>query len=113
MKFHDAATKLMATFQRQTGIEPDAFARTNEYRQFAKAAEQDGFTGPDIEMDMDFASRSPKWVMQADKEALKRWVHTLLRSDRSNGDYPTAVLDACQSGCMDALVERLAAQTSF
>ncbi|HHL3341401.1 TPA: hypothetical protein ACQ5TD_004872 [Klebsiella pneumoniae] len=108
MKFTEAAAALVAAYQRAPGAEPESFARTEAYRRFAEAAEQAGFTGPDMEMDQDFAGHSSAWVGSASEEALKRYVHTMLRADRSNSEYPTAVLDACRSGTMTALVEQLA-----
>ena len=54
MKFTEAAAALVAAYQRAPGAEPESFARTEAYRSFAEAAEQAGFTGPDMEMDQDF-----------------------------------------------------------
>lgn len=102
-----AATELMDAYRRTPGIKPEVFARTGAYRQFVEAELQAGFTGPDVEMDSDFAERRPQWVAGANDEELRRWVHTMLRADRWNGDYPTALWDACRSGAMSALVERL------
>lgn len=107
MRFSEAAAELAAAYGREPGAEPEAFARTAAYRQFAEAAELDGLAGPDIEMDKEFASRSPGWVIGASEQELQRWVHTLLRADRWNGECPDAVLMACRSGCVGALVERL------
>lgn len=106
--FLKAATELLAVYQRQLCTESVDFARTDAYHQFVEAAEQAGFTGPDIEMDSDFSERSPEWVAQANDEALRRWVHTMVRADRWNGEYPTAILDGCRAGCIGTLVERLA-----
>ncbi|HFS1363856.1 TPA: hypothetical protein ACHWNV_003611 [Raoultella ornithinolytica] len=107
MEFSEAATELVDTYQRQPGIEPEAFTRSSAYRQFVAAAAACGFTGPDVEMDTEFADRSPEWVALADELALRRWINTLIRSDRWNGDYPDAVWMACRSGCIGGLVERL------
>lgn len=108
MRLFQATEALLAAFKRQPEIDALAFAGLSAYGQFIEAAERDGFTGPDIEMDPEFAERTPGWVAQADEQQLPQWLHTLIRSDRSNGDYPTAVLMACRSGAMDALVTRLA-----
>lgn len=107
MKFSESAAELVAAYQRQPGTEPLDFARTDAYRQFVEEAEKAGFTGPDIEMDVKFAERRPGWVGCAGDAELRRWVHTMVRSDRWNGDCPTAVMGACRSGCMGALVARL------
>lgn len=106
--FLKAATELLAAYQRQPGAEPLDFTRTDAYRQFIEAASQAGFTGPDVEMDPEFSDRSPGWVAQAGERDLQRWVHTLIRADRWNGDFPAAVWMACRSGGIGALVERLA-----
>ncbi|HAY5094929.1 TPA: hypothetical protein MJB77_25765 [Klebsiella pneumoniae] len=107
MEFKNAAAELVDTYQRQPGAELLEFARTDAYRQFVQAAEQEGFTGPEIEMDVDFAARSPEWVAQAGEQDLRRWVHTLIRCDRWNSEYPTAVMDACRSGCMSVLALKI------
>lgn len=107
MEFSEAATELVDAYQRQPGIEPEAFTRSSAYRQFVAAAAACGFTGPDVEMDTEVADRSPEWVALADELALQRWINTLIRSDRWNCDYPDSVLMACRSGCLDALVGRL------
>ncbi|EMN4676135.1 hypothetical protein RFJ04_001323 [Klebsiella variicola] len=107
MEFKKAAAELVAAYRRAPGAEPLDFTRTDAYRQFIEAAEQAGFTGPDVEMDTEFADRSPEWVARADELALRRWINTLIRSDRWNGDYPDAVWMACRSGCIGGLVERL------
>lgn len=105
--FLNSTRELVAAYQRQPGVEPLEFVRTEAYRQFIEAAEQAGFTGADIEMDSEFVERRPEWVTLAILHDLQRWVHTLIRTDRWNGDYPTAIIDACRSGCLSALVERL------
>lgn len=105
--FSNAAAKLVAEYRRAPGAEPLEFARTDSYRQFVDAAEETGFTGSDVEMDVDFASRSAGWVASAGEEELRCWLHTAIRADRWNGEYPTAILDACRAGCIVALVERL------
>lgn len=107
MEFKNAAAELVDTYQRQPGAELLEFARTDAYRQFVEAAGQAGFTRSDVEMDVDFAARSPEWVAQAGEQDLRRWVHTLIRADRWNGDLPNAVWMACRSGSMGKLVERL------
>lgn len=108
MKFSEAAAALVAAYQCQPNTEPQDFARTDAYRQFVEVAEKAGFTGPDIEMDVEFAERRQEWVVSACDAELRRWVHTMVRSDRWNGECPTAIWDSCRSGCMAALVERLA-----
>lgn len=107
MEFSKAAAELVGAYERSSGGDLATFARTSGYRQFVGAAERAGFTGPDIEMDSDFSGRSPDWVAQAEDAALQRWVHTLIRADRCNGDYPDAVWKACRSGSMGELVARL------
>lgn len=108
MKLSDAAMALVEEYRREPSADLIDFSRRDAYRQFMEAAEQAGFTGPDMEMDSEFSYRSPEWVARADDEALRRWVHTLVRADRWNGDDPDAVWMACRSGSMRALVERLA-----
>ncbi len=108
MEFSEAAKALTAAYKRAPGAEPLDFARSEAYRQFIEAAELDGLTGPDVEMDEEFASRSPGWVIGASEQELQRWVHTMIRADRWNGDFPDAVLMACRSGCVGVLAERLA-----
>lgn len=107
MEFSEAAKALTAAYKRAPGAEPLDFARSDAYRQFIEAAELDGLTGPDIEMDGEFSSRSPGWVSMASEQELQRWIHTLLRADRWNGECPDAVLMACRTGCIGALTERL------
>lgn len=107
VEFKKAAAELVAAYRRAPGAEPLDFTRSGAYRQFIEAAEQAGFTGPDVEMDSDYSGRSPGWVARADHPSLRRWVHTLIRSDRWNGDYPDAVWMACRSGSMSELVARL------
>lgn len=107
MEFSKAAAELVDAYRQVQDAEPLVFTRSGAYRQFIEAAEQAGFTGPDVEMDPDYSDRSPGWVTQTDEEALRRWVNTLLRSDRWNCDYPNSVLMACRSGCLDALIGRL------
>lgn len=105
--FLKAAAELVTAYQHHPGAEPLDFARTDAYRQFVEAAQQAGFTGPNAEMDSKFAERQPQWVAGANDEELRRWVHTLIRADRWNGDFPDAVWIACRSGSIGALVERL------
>ena len=105
--FLKAAKELVAAYRRAPGTEPLDFSHTDAYRQFVAAAEESGFTGSTIEMDEEFAQRRPEWVESASEEELRRFVHTLARCDRWNPECPTAVMDACRSGCMGALVERL------
>lgn len=106
MEFSKAAAELVDEYRRVPRAEPLDFTRTAAYRQFIEAAEQGGFTGPDVEMDSDYSDRSPGWVARADGLALRRWVHTLIRADRWNGDYPTAILNACAGGQMKAICDR-------
>lgn len=113
MKFSEAAAELAAVYKREPNVEPEVFARTAAYRHFTEAAELDGLTGPNVEMDEEFASRSPKWVSGATEQELQRWVHTMLRADRCNSDYPDAVLSACRSGCVKALADRLTRHLSL
>ncbi len=108
MELSKSAAALVVVYRRSPSVEPLEFARSNAYRQFVAAAEQAGFTGPDIEMDAEFAARSPEWVTHADQLALRRWVHTLIRTDRWNGDFPTAVLKACAGGQLGMLATILA-----
>ena len=42
MEFKNAAAELVDTYQRQPGAELLEFARTDAYRQFVQAAEQEG-----------------------------------------------------------------------
>lgn len=107
MEFSKAAAELVDEYRQAQDAEPLVFTRSGAYRQFIEAAEQAGFTGPDVEMDSDYSDRSPGWVALADDPSLQRWVHTLIRSDRWNGDYPDAVWMACRSGSMAELVARL------
>lgn len=107
MEFSKAVAELVGAYKRAPSADLAAFARTSAYRQFVEAAERAGFTGQDIEMDSDFSDRSPEWVERADDPALRRWVHTLIRADRWNGDYPDAVWKACRSGSIGELVARL------
>lgn len=108
MKLSDKAMALVDEYRREPGADLIDFSRTDAYRRFVEAAEIVGFTGPDIEMDSEFSYHSPEWVAQADGAALRCWVHTLIRCDRWNVECPTAVMDACRSGCMSALADRLA-----
>lgn len=108
MEFAKAAAELLTEYQRTRGAESVLFANTKAYRQFIEAAEQAGLTGPEIEMDEDFARRSPEWVAKAGTDEIQRWIHTLIRVDRWNGDCPDAVLTACKLRCISALVKRLA-----
>lgn len=107
MKFQNAAAELVAAYRCAPRADPLDFSRADAYRQFVEVAERTGFTGPDVEMDLDFAERHPDWVARASDAELQRWVHTIVRSDRWNEEYPTAVMDACRSGCLGALVARL------
>jgi hypothetical protein len=107
MRLIQATEVLLASFERQPGIDALAFASLPAYREFVEAAEQVGFTGTDVRMDSEFADRSPEWVASADYEQLRHWVHTLIRADRWNSDYPNAVWMACRTGSMGRLVERL------
>ena len=108
MELSKSAAALIAAYRRSPSVEPLDFARSDPYRQFVAAAEQAGFTGPDVEMDSEFAARSPEWVAHADELALRRWVHTLIRADLWNGDFPTAVLKACAGGHLGMLATNLA-----
>lgn len=107
MEFSKAAAELVDEYRRAPRAEPLDFTRSNAYQEFIAEAERSGFTGPDVEMDSDYSDRPPEWVARADDPALRRWVHTLIRSDRWNGDYPDAVWMACRSGSMGELVARL------
>ncbi|HGX5381144.1 TPA: hypothetical protein ACNE2I_004342 [Escherichia coli] len=107
MEFKNAAAELVDEYRRIPRAEPLDFTRTAAYRQFIEAAGQAGFTGSGVEMDVDFAARSPEWVAQAGEQDLQRWVHTLIRCDRWNSEYPTAVMDACRSGCMSVLALKI------
>lgn len=108
MELSKAAADLVNEYRRSPGVEPLVFTRTDTYREFLAAAAACGWTGPDVETDVEFAERRPEWVANADEEALRRWIHTVIRSDRWNGDYPDAVWMACRSGSMSELVRRLA-----
>lgn len=108
MNLSKAAADLVAAYQSAPGAEPLDFTRTEAYRQFIEAAERQGFTSSELDMDSEAAERRSEWVAHASKQDLQRWVHTLIRSDRWNGDWPDAVWMACRSGCMGALVQRLA-----
>lgn len=105
--FFKAALELLDVYRRTPDAEPLDFSRSSAYHQFVKVAEQAGFTGPDMEMDSEYSDRSPKWVAHADIDVLRCWVHTLIRADRWNADYPTAIMNACSSGCMSALTLRV------
>lgn len=107
MKFSEATAELAAVYEREPGVEPETFARTAAYLHFTCAAELSGLTGPNLEMDEEFASRSPEWVSRASEQELQRWVHTLIRTDRWNGECPNAVLMACRSGALSMLIQRL------
>lgn len=106
MELSKAATELVDEYRRTPGAEPLGFTRTAVYRQFIEAAELAGFTGPDVEMDSKFAARSPEWVARASEEELRRYLHTLIRSDRWNDEYPSALLEACNGGQIAALARR-------
>ncbi|UVF21360.1 hypothetical protein HPT29_009640 [Microvirga terrae] len=108
MELSKAATELVDEYRRSPGAEPLGFTRTAAYRQFIEAAEQAGFTGPEVEMDSEFSDRSPEWVAHASEEELRRYLHTLIRADRWNTDFPTAVLQACSGGQLGALAANLA-----
>ena len=108
MELSKAAAELVDEHRRSPGAEPLDFTRTAAYRQFIQVAEQAGFTGPFVEMDSEFSDRSPEWVAHADELELRRWVHTLIRADRWNGDRPSALLEACSGGQLGALAVNLA-----
>lgn len=107
MNFSKATAELVDTYRHAPGAEPLDFSRGGAYGRFIEAALACGYTGPNVETDVDFAARSVEWVASASEDDLRRWVHTLIRCDRWNGEYPTAILDACRAGCMEMLVERL------
>ncbi|TKV13248.1 hypothetical protein FDX19_02615 [Citrobacter sp. wls619] len=107
MKLSGAVTALVGDYRHEPGANLIDFSRTNTYRQFVEAAEQAGFTGPDMEMDSEFSDRSTEWVEKTDDAALQRWVHTIIRCDRSNSDHPTAIRDACSGGHLTVVVRRL------
>lgn len=104
MDLKQAAAELVADYRRMPSVQAVEFTRGSAYRHFIEAAEQAGFTGPDIEIDSEFSDRSRGWVARADEQQLRRWIHTLIRSDRWNGDYPDAVLAACRSGGLSGLI---------
>jgi hypothetical protein len=112
MELSKSAAALVDEYRREPRVEPLDFARTAAYRQFIEAVEQAGFTGPDIEADREFSDRTPEWVKHADELALRRWVHTLIRADRWNGDFPTAVLKACSGGQLGVLAAKLRASSA-
>jgi hypothetical protein len=101
------AQDLADHYHRQPRQTPETVARLPGYREFIDGAAEAGFTGPDHEGDEDFASRSASWVRDADLASLQRWLHSLLRCERWNGEWPDAVLGALRDGRIAALAERL------
>lgn len=107
LKMADLTQELVNQYRRQPKQTPETITGMAAYWPFVEGAEVNGFTGPHAEGDDDFASRSPEWLSNADLNSLQRWLHSLLRCERWNGEWPTAILNALQVGQIQALAERL------
>lgn len=99
---------LVDAFARNTGLTPDSITRLPAYTAFIEEAEGAGLTGPDMMMDDEFSARSAAWLASADADQVARWVHTLLRIERANYEWPAAVLEALQDGRLAAVGRSLA-----
>ncbi|SDO42093.1 hypothetical protein [Vreelandella arcis] len=105
--FSEATEALISAFERQPHLKPKTISTLPERQAFIDAAELSGFTGANMELDTRFSERKPKWIAKASTESLKRWVHTLLRSERWNSECPNEILEALRGGQMQALAVRL------
>ncbi|HSD37757.1 MAG TPA: hypothetical protein VLC92_09620 [Rhodocyclaceae bacterium] len=100
---------LLASHGRQPRQTPESVKSLDGYAELVDGAAGCGFTGPGIDLDERFAERSAEWLQTAEMGGLQRWVHSILRAERWNSEWPTAILDALQDGRLQALADRLRA----
>ncbi|WP_128290827.1 hypothetical protein [Afifella aestuarii] len=105
--FRQVAADLVAQYERQPRLGPETITKLPAYRPFIEEAVRAGWTGPEMELDPDFWARSAEWVASASDEQRRRWLHSVLRSERWNAECPMAILEALQGGQMAAFVTAL------
>lgn len=98
---------LLASYCRQPQQTPESIRRLDDYVELVDGAVGCGFTGPDMELDEEFGERSAEWIQTADMGSLQKWMHSVLRCERWQGEVPTAILDTLQDGRLAALLDRL------
>ncbi|MCY1461821.1 hypothetical protein D9M71_795190 [compost metagenome] len=100
------AGQLVAEFARQPRQTAETITQLPAYGALIDGAAAAGMTGDDVELDDEFACRSPAWLSTANVDQVRRWTHTLLRIERWNAEWPTAILEALQGGHLEALAVR-------
>lgn len=98
---------LLEEYRRQPHLTPETIRSLPGYRGVIERAQALGFTGSELVGDEDFAHRSPAWVARADLAELQAWMHSTLRAERWNSEWPTAILEALRGGHLKAMAHRL------
>ena len=88
----------------------DPFFALDEYRRFVDGAEALGFVCHDFSvagMDTSSMVRNPEQLTGLPLQQLRRYVHVLIRSERSNVPDYSVVFEAVVAGALKVLADRL------
>lgn len=88
----------------------ERFAESREYQLFIEGAYACGFVCSDLRpnADLTLANQRPDEELgRSDLKQLRRYVHTLIRSERVNHGYGSNVWDSTRSGALECLLGRL------
>ncbi|MBK1624930.1 hypothetical protein [Afifella marina] len=107
-EFLASARQLLDQYQRQPHQTPETITTLPGYHEMLEAAVECGLSGPDVELDSEFSCRSPEWIAGASAEERRKWLHSVVRAERWNSEYPMAVLEALEGGQLAALVRGMA-----
>jgi hypothetical protein len=89
----------------------ERFTDNREYQLFLTGAYACGFVCSDLrpDVDIDRVNRSPEnHVDKFDLKDLRHFVHTMMRSERSNFGFCSAIWESMRSGTLELLMGRLA-----
>lgn len=100
---------LLEQYRQQPDQTSESITALSRYQNFVEYAALYGFINQEMDVDEEFASRLPEWVQTASMDELRRWVCSLIRADRWQGEWPSAILEALQGGQFEVLERRLAA----
>lgn len=89
----------------------ERFTDSREYKLFLTGTYACGFVCSDLrpDVDIDRVNRSPEdHVDKLDLKELRHFVHTMMRSERSNFGFGSAIWESMRSGTLELLMGRLA-----
>ena len=89
----------------------ESFTQTREYLLFHTGAYACGFVCADLRpnIDLDMVNRNPEaHVTSFDLKQLRHYAHTLMRVERANDGFGSAVWESMRSGALELLLRRLA-----